>query len=58
MDVIARDKKGRVISVEIQRKPYMFQGQRESCYLAELVLDRYKKINVNNLTYTTTTYSG
>ena len=44
MDIIVRLADGSIVNVEIQRNPYTFQGERLSCYSADLVMRQYQKI--------------
>ena len=36
---------GSIVNVEIQRNPYQFQGERLSCYSADLVMRQYQQIH-------------
>ena len=45
MDIIVRLADGSIVNVEIQRNPYQFQGERLSCYSADLVMRQYQQIH-------------
>ena len=44
MDIVVRLANGSIVNVEIQRNPYTFQGERLSCYSADLVMRQYQMI--------------
>ena len=44
MDIVVRLADGSIVNVEIQRNPYQFQGERLSCYSADLVMRQYQQI--------------
>lgn len=38
MDIVVRLENGAIVNVEIQKNPYLFQGERLSCYSADLIM--------------------
>lgn len=44
MDILVKTKAGMLIDVEMQTLPYMFNGKRVSCYLADLIMRQYNRI--------------
>ena len=44
MDLIVRAGDGSLINVEMQKCPYKFAGERDSCYLSDLVIRQYNDI--------------
>lgn len=44
MDLIVRAADGSLINVEMQKCPYKFAGERDSCYLSDLVIRQYNDI--------------
>lgn len=49
MDILVKTKAGMLIDVEMQRLPYMFNGKRVSCYLADLIMRQYNRIRAQVL---------
>ena len=43
MDIVVRTEVGELINVEIQRSGYLFQGERASCYSADLLMREMTK---------------
>ena len=41
LDVLAKTKDGSLINVEMQKYPYKFSGERESCYQADMIMRQY-----------------
>lgn len=44
MDIIVELEDGSITNVEIQKCPYLFPGQRISCYLSDLILRQYSRV--------------
>ena len=44
MDVLVRLADGALANVEVQKVPYLFPGERISCYSADLVLRQYSRV--------------
>ena len=43
LDIIAKTRDNRIINVEMQKYPYHFCGERESCYLADMIMRQYNQ---------------
>ncbi len=41
LDIIVRLNDGSIVNVEMQKRPYMFSGERESCYLSDMIMRQY-----------------
>lgn len=41
LDIIVKLNDGSIINVEMQKRPYMFSGERESCYLSDMIMRQY-----------------
>lgn len=44
MDIVVQAQDGSLINVEMQKCPYKFAGERDSCYLSNLVIRQYNDI--------------
>ncbi len=44
MDIIVQLEDGSIADVEIQKNPYMFAGERISCYTSDLILRQYSRL--------------
>ncbi len=44
MDILVELEGGELTNVEIQKSPYLFQGERMSCYSSDLLLRQYSRV--------------
>lgn len=48
MDILVKSEEGNIINVEMQKSPYKFTGERESCYLSDLIMRQYNSVRAQS----------
>ena len=48
MDIVVELENGSIVNLEIQKKGYMFPGERSACYSADLLLRQYRRVRKKN----------
>lgn len=48
MDILVKSEEGNIINVEMQKSPYKFTGERESCYLSDLIMRQYNSVKAQS----------
>lgn len=44
MDMVVKAYDGSIINVEMQKRPYEFTGQRDSCYISDMIMRQYNEL--------------